>query len=226
MTDGKKYRADDMAKLGCKGCAGCSECCSNEAVMIVLTPYDMAALTEKTGKGFDILYAEGKIRLNTVDGLILPGLGVRNDAVQGVSVLRARTTGTATSRDTCVFLGRDGRCTIHDARPDICRLFPLARLYEDNGFSYILQTGQCPMADGVKIRIGKWLGIPDLKNYEEWMLQYHELLTNVRAALAEYEDEAVRQKISVGFLNLFFRMPYESGRSFFEQYAERTERML
>lgn len=226
MTDGKRYRSDDMAKLGCGGCKGCSECCSDQAVMIVLTPYDMAQLTKKTGKNFDTLYSEGRIRLNTVDGLILPGLGIKNGSTQGGNVLRESSVGTASSRDTCVFLGEDGRCSIHDARPDICRLFPLARLYEDEGVSYILQTGECPMADGVKVRISKWLDLPELKSYEKWMLEYHGLLMNVRAALSEYDDESMKQKINIGFLNLFFRTPYDEARPFFEQYKERAERMI
>ena len=82
------------------------------------------------------------------------------------------------------------------------------------------------MADGVKVRISKWLDLPELKSYEKWMLEYHGLLTNVRAALFEYDDESMKQKINIGFLNLFFRTPYDEARPFFEQYKERAERMI
>ena len=67
----------------------------------------------------------GKIELNVVDGIILPNLKM------------------AGAEDGCGFLTEEGRCGIHPFRPGICRLFPLGRYYEENGFRYFLQVHEC-----------------------------------------------------------------------------------
>ena len=73
---------------------------------------------------FETLLA-GKIELNVVDGIILPNLKM------------------AGAEDGCGFLTEEGRCGIHPFRPGICRLFPLGRYYEENGFRYFLQVHEC-----------------------------------------------------------------------------------
>ena len=42
-------------------------------------------------------------------------------------------------KEACYFLNEEGRCSIHSFRPGICRLFPLGRFYEEEGFRYFLQ---------------------------------------------------------------------------------------
>ena len=67
----------------------------------------------------------------------------------------------------CIFLNQEGRCGIHKIRPGFCRLFPLGRLYEDRSFKYILQTKECVKTDRQKIKVRKWLDIPELDQYEK-----------------------------------------------------------
>ena len=81
----------------------------------------------------------------------------------------------------CPYLGADGRCEIHTYRPGICRLYPLGRCWEDGDFSYILQTGECTHCTGSKVKVKKWLGIPDLSRYEAYCRTWHAFLKAAQA---------------------------------------------
>ena len=99
-----------------------------------------------------------ELELNVVDGIILPNL---------------RMNGT---REVCSFLNEEGRCSIHPYRPGICRLFPLGRYYEKNGFHYFLQIDECRKKSRGKMKVKKWLGIPELKHYEAYIVSWHQLI--------------------------------------------------
>lgn len=126
ISDGRLYRENDMVKTDTNSCQGCKKiCCIGMGRTIVLDPYDCYRLGIGTGKTFEQLL-DTNIELNMVDGCILP-----NIKMQTVS-------------NGCSFLGADNRCTIHNYRPGICRMFPLGRYWEDDEhFYYILQKGEC-----------------------------------------------------------------------------------
>ena len=99
--------------------------------------------------------------LSVVDGLVLPSINME-------------------STGDCPFLNSEGRCSIHALRPGICRLFPLGRYYHDGSFSYVLMTGECKKENRSKIKIDKWLGEPDLKAYEQFVLKWKGILEQMR----------------------------------------------
>ena len=108
--------------------------------------------------------------------------------------------GDASEESTvCVFLGDDGRCGIHAFRPGICRMFPLARIWhEDGSFSYFLQQGECSRANGVKIRISKWLGYPDINGYERSVRDFHDALRKLRGKLQKdlsHEEQVLLERL-------------------------------
>ena len=121
ISDGKLYEADSLAKLGCNDCAGCHDCCKGMGTSIVLDPMDVWRFKSLAGIDFATL-ADRYIEFNMVDGLILPNLRQEND------------------NEECAFLNEEGRCSVHKARPGICRLFPLGRIYDNEGFKYFLQV--------------------------------------------------------------------------------------
>ena len=126
ISDGKRYGANDMVKVGCDDCRGCSACCRGMGDSIVLDPMDLYRLERKLGKSMEEILTAGYISLRVVDGVILPHLKMTEQS------------------DQCSFLNDEGRCSIHDARPGFCRMFPLGRLYENGTFSYFLQVSECP----------------------------------------------------------------------------------
>lgn len=202
ISDGKRYGLNDLVKVGCEDCAGCSACCQGMEDTIVLDPFDMYRLTCGLSKSFEDLLDEA-YTLGMVDGLALPRLKLAGE------------------EGRCVFLNVQGRCSIHAYRPGICRLFPLGRIYEDGSCWYFLQVQECPKKNKTKVKVRKWLDTPDPKQYEEFLLKWNSLCKRLREKAAA--QEASRREILLGILQLFYQMPYEKERDFYEQFAERTK---
>ncbi len=204
MTDGKRYALSDMVKADCNDCKGCSDCCRGMGSSICLDPLDCFRLSRHLHKGFGELLAEC-LELNVVDGVILPNLKM------------------AGASEACVFLNEAGRCSIHEARPGICRIFPLGRIYEDGDFEYILQVHECPMPNKSKVKVSKWIDTPELKKNQQFIKDWHYFLKDIHEKLKGAADEALIKDTSMRILNLFFVQPYDLAGDFYEQFYARFE---
>lgn len=201
ISDGKRYRRTDMAKLGCQDCAGCSSCC-HDMENTVLDPWDIWQLTSRLECGFNQLL-DKHIELKIIDNLTLPQLKMGE------------------SQKGCSFLNNEGRCSIHTSRPGVCRLFPLGRIYEEDGFSYFLQINECKKNNRSKVKIEKWLGIPDIVKYEKYILDWHNFLKNVREHMDGLSEEQMRT-LHMLILRQFFIKEYTSD-SFYEEFENRRK---
>ena len=203
VSDGRLYSSGDMVKADCRDCEGCSACCRGMGSSILLDPMDVWRLRRDLHKDFSTLI-EKEAELGMADGMILPNMkmDVRTDA--------------------CPFLDGNGRCSIHDSRPGLCRLFPLGRYYEENGFRYFLQIYECRKKDRGKIKIKKWLGIPNLKAYEAYILSWHDFLEKCREG-ADTLDEEKRRPPALYVLRRFYELPYyaDSQENFYAEFAQR-----
>ena len=197
ISDGKLYRSSDLVRLDTGGCTGCSACCRDMGGKVVLDPYDVYRLNASAGYSFEGLLA-GPAVLSVADGLVLPVLNM--DGPDGA----------------CRFLGEDGRCTVHPARPGICRLFPLGRYYQGDDFSYILQVGECEKA-GAKVRIRQWLDTPELPRYEAYIRSWHALTRKARE-LADGGSDKLRTMISTRILEVLYQHAWDLTDSFYPQY--------
>ena len=201
ISDGRLYGLNDMAKLGCNDCAGCSSCCRGMGNTIVLDPYDVWRLTGGLGVSLQQLLAE-HLELNVVDGIILPNLKLAGDSEQ------------------CTFLNDAGRCSIHPYRPGICRLFPLGRYYEEDGFRYILQIHECEKTNRSKVKIRKWMDTPDMEQYDAYIADWHAFLSKLRTKLEDASSDLAKS-VSMYILQRFYLLPYDSSRDFYSQYEAR-----
>ncbi len=204
ISDGRLYSSGDMVKADCHDCEGCSECCRGMGSSIILDPMDIWRIQKGIGKGFQALLEEGKIELNMADGMILPDLKMD------------------TEREACPFLDSRGRCSIHACRPGLCRLFPLGRYYEENGFKYFIQIHECRKLDRGKIKIKKWLGIPNLKAYENYIMEWHAFLNQCENALETLSEENVRI-LEMYVLRRFYETAYMAAdeNGFYEEFSSR-----
>ena len=188
ITPDKLMTSSDMARLGCRHCDGCSECCTDRAEAITLDAWDVRMLKEGLNYSFEGLLGSSLITLRVVDGVILPCLSVKEGEKQ-----------------ECVFLQKDGKCAVHSFRPGICRMFPLARIWrEDGSFSYFLQAGECRQPDGVKIRISKWLEYPNIRAYEESVREFHDALTALRGEMKKDLSHEEQVRLQRQFLEQWF----------------------
>lgn len=229
ITDGKTYQLDDMVPCNTNGCDGCSKCCESDmGKSIVLDPHDIYQMTKATGKIFDQLLVEFYIEISMIDGLALPNMKMDKG---------------------CKFLV-DQRCTIHKARPGICRLFPLGRLYQGRDFSYIFQIHECEKKDLTDVKVRDWLGFEDAERHGAFVKKWHTFLKMVRRRVEEadtaysarstspeedakavensesmeafsYDKEEAKKAIMTSLLRWFFMNPYDTERDFDSQFEER-----
>lgn len=201
ISDGKLYSANDMVKADCGGCKDCFACCRGMGESIVLDPLDIYYLQTNLQMSFGELMTE-RIELNVVDGIVLPNLKMSSGG-----------------DDRCSFLDGDGRCSIHAFRPGICRLFPLGRYYEDGSFQYFLQVHECKNQNRSKVKVKKWLGIPELRKYEEYISSWHYFLLDLQEKIEASDDEDYRKQMSMLVLQNFYLQEY--GTDFYEEFFAR-----
>lgn len=205
ISDGKLYTRQDMVKLGCDGCHGHSSCCRFAEDTITLDPYDMYQLNLGQGLTFEQLYGRSLLALGPVQGLLLPHLNF------------SKETGS------CPFLNEDGLCRIHGNRPGLCRLFPLARYFEEDKLYYILQVHECPNPVTPKVKVKNWLGIPHLEQYETFLLSWHALVAKTQEKIAAATDNQTISTVTTVFLQLFYLTPYGKDEDFYAQFKVRQE---
>ena len=205
ISDGKLYSANDMAKISCHDCKGCSSCCRDMGQSIWLDSYDVYQLTKNLGKTFEELLVK-EVEFHVEDGLILPNLKMMGE-----------------NEPVCGFLNEEGRCSIHEFRPGFCRLFPLGRNYEGDKLTYFVLKEACPASNKSKVKINKWLGMPNLKTYEKFLIEWHDLTKKLRAYYTEHaEDDTVIKAVNMKFLQIFYLTPYEDAE-FYEMFSKRMD---
>lgn len=204
ISDGKLYGLNDMVRADCGDCKGCSDCCQGMGQSVILDPLDCFRLTKNLHCTMEELLAD-KLELHVVDGIVLPNLKMGG------------------RENRCGFLDQGGRCNIHSFRPGICRLFPLGRVYEEQGFQYFLQIHECRMENRTKVKVRKWLDTPDAKRYENFVSDWHFFLKQLERKLEENGDQALANKISMSVLKQFYFTPYDRDQGFYDQFGKRLE---
>lgn len=193
------YTANDMVRADCLGCLGCHTCCTGMGASIVLDPYDARRLCKGLGKPFGSIT---EIEWNLQEGMLLPNLRMAGE------------------EEACAFLDENGRCSVHAIRPGFCRLFPLGRIYEEKGFRYFLQSGECPKTNRSKVKVKKWLEQPELSKYEAYIFEWHAFIKAAGERILSCEDDKLRKDVWSFLVKLFFLTPYE-GDDFYQEFAGR-----
>ena len=205
ISDGNLYDINDMVKADCNDCKGCSACCRGMGESILLDPLDVYNLTTGLQTSFEQLLA-GLIELNVVDGVILPNLNMNNE------------------KQACSFLNEEGRCSVHSFRPGICRLFPLGRYYEDHDFKYFLQIHECKNPNKTKVKVKKWIDIPDLPKNHQYIIDWHYFIDDVQNKFTKITNDELIKKIDLFILQHFFMERYNETEDFYEQFNLRLEK--
>lgn len=205
ISDGRLYERNDLVKVGCGDCEGCSACCRGMGESILLDPLDIRELTVNLGKSFEALIAEDLTELRVTDGVILPCLKLSGE------------------KESCRFLDGAGRCGIHAFRPGLCRLFPLGRFYENGSFRYFLQVKECRKENRTKLKIKQWLGIPEIRRYEQFIADWHYFVKDLQNRSAREGSEGWLKQMNLYILQRFFREPYPAETDFYECFYERLE---
>ncbi len=198
LSDGKLYDINDRVEADAGGCEGCSACCHDVGDLFALTPYDVFVMKRHLKTSFDallgdvlVLGGQGKVRL--------PHLAMRG------------------ADKRCAFLDGDGRCSIHASRPNVCKLFPLGRVYTDDDIRYFLQVDACTKPTLGKVEVKAWIGIENYEANKAFLLMWHQLLKAF-----EFRMKFVREAETIDALNgvlhdAFYRL---SGDDFYGAVAQ------
>lgn len=207
ISDGKLYGLNDMVKADCHDCKGCCDCCQGMGDTVILDPLDVHRLSVNLNQTPEKLMEES-LELDVVDGNILPHLRMKG------------------AEERCVFLNQENRCSIHAFRPGVCRLFPLGRYYENHSFQYFLQVHECKKSNRSKIKVRKWIDTPDVKRYEQYIIDWHYFLKDVQEVLYGTEDMQLIKNLNLYVVNQFYIKPYDSEKDFYEQFYERLQKSI
>lgn len=207
ISDGKIYGLNDMVRAACCDCAGCSACCEDMGQSVILDPLDSYRLTKHFSCGFEQLMND-YIELHIEDGMMMPHLKMSGEG------------------NACVFLNERKRCSIHEDRPGICRLFPLGRIYEGETLSYFLQSEGCVKENRSKVKVSKWLDTPDLKKNQKYLTDWHAFRKKMQEILPDMEDENQKKTIMMFLLNTFYIQPYDREEDFYPQFYGRLEKIM
>ncbi|KDR95453.1 hypothetical protein SAMN02745945_02102 [Peptoclostridium litorale DSM 5388] len=202
ISDGKIYDIKDMVKADAGGCEGCSACCHGVGDLVVLNPFDVYEIASYLNVSFDELL-EDKIELRLNDKIILPHLKMHGES------------------ERCGFLNEEDRCYVHAHRPNICRLFPLGRVYEEDDFKYFLQVGACLKNKLKKVKVKKWIGIKNHQENKAFILAWHNFIKALSFRIKFIREEQELSEINEYLLNMFYRMTLKEGEDFYTAFFAR-----
>ena len=202
ISDGKMYDIEDIVKADTGGCNGCSACCHSVGELVVLTPFDAYEIASHLKISFDELLVDN-IWLRENNKILLPHLKMHGDS------------------ERCSFLNEEGRCTIHGHRPNICRLFPLGRVYEEDSFKYFLQVSGCVKSDLKNVKVKEWIGIENYSENKTFILEWYHLLKALTFRLKFVRDEGEKNAISEYLLDTFYRITLKDGEDFYAVFSKR-----
>ena len=216
ISDGRFYGLNDMVKVGCNDCRGCSACC-HDMEALILDPLDVCRLKNGLGKSFDDMIDE-ELELTRVDGLVLPKMRMGRTLNQSAQ---------AAGDTACVFLNSEGRCSIHAFRPGICRIFPLGRFYENEGFRYFLQVYECEKKNRYKVRLKQWIDEKDPKAWHSFINTWHYFTKRLGERIPDLTEESGRQ-VTEYILRLFYEgsCPEDEFYAWFEERMALAKRTL
>ena len=191
ISDGRLYDIEDVVKADTCGCDGCSDCCKDVGDLVVLTPFDIYEITNYLNMDFDKLIGD-KIVLRENNKIVLPYLKMQE------------------KNKNCSFLDEKGRCTIHLKRPNICRLFPLGRAYQDNDFKYFLQVDNCPKDELKDVKVSQWINIENYNENKKFILEWYKFIKALTFRLKFVRDEKEIAHINEILLDNFYRVKIDN----------------
>ena len=199
ISDGRMYDIEDMVKADTGGCDGCSACCHGVGDLVVLTPFDVYEMRVHLNMTFDELLVDN-IELHENNNIVLPHLKMHGDSKR------------------CSFLNIEDRCIIHGHRPNICRLFPLGRVYEEDNFKYFLQVDGCLKSNLGEVKVKEWIGIENYGENKAFILAWYHLIKALTFRLKFVRDEKELAEINQYLLDTFYCMTLEDGEDFYSAF--------
>ena len=202
ISDGRFYGINDMVEADSGGCHGCSVCCHGVGDLVVLTPFDVFEIVNHSNVSFDEILVD-RIEMHLDDKIKLPHMRMNGESQR------------------CSFLNTNDRCSIHGVRPNICRLFPLGRVYKEDDFKYFLQVNVCKGQKLQAIKVKKWIDIDNYHENKAFILEWYRLLKALTFRIKFIRDVEELNEINNYLLDTFYRIQLKEGENFYSAFYDR-----
>lgn len=187
-------------------CQKCAECCRHVEDALMLEPMDIYYLSKH-------LREQGE----TVDGpedvlerYAHPAL------IDKLPIFQLNSTG---DDHACVFL-KEGRCSVYDARPQVCRMYPFGTAPGSQGkeFIYYLCTERKHHFGSGLVRVKDWLSDNFTKEVKDFYREEYDVLPLLGKTLRKIGEERVRRLLFQLLYCLYYG--YDLDKPFLPQYKE------
>ncbi|MEZ5359832.1 MAG: YkgJ family cysteine cluster protein [Candidatus Zixiibacteriota bacterium] len=156
---------NDTFQFSCKKHGDC--CTNRETNPILCTPYDAFKLQTHLGVN------SGEFKKYFAD------LVLASDPEFPVMLVSSPKLNE--HFDQCVFLDNNN-CRVYEARPLVCRLYPLGRILDNDMTSYFFKVDtdkHCGLGKGPSYTIDEWIKKTNSKSYLDWSEKFYKLLMEI-----------------------------------------------
>lgn len=207
MSDAKPVRPKDWVCFQCNRCGNCCRDLEDQLMLEPLDAYNLAQCLRKRGKA------------ESIDDVFTQYTHV--DLLQGcLPIYLMNTDGPD---HTCVLL-KDGRCSVYEGRPHICRLYPFSvhtgTRGKDFAFYQCLDQHSAHFCGG-RIQVKDWFYANFIKENREFMAIEANVLQKLGPLIRALDENTLRTSM---FQILHYRYyNYGLDRPFLPQYKRNME---
>jgi Fe-S-cluster containining protein len=197
-------------------CSLCGECCRNAENSVMLEPFDLFRIARhfrRNGRPYcgieDVIMEYTDIK--TIDDTNYP-------------IFLAKAKG---QRKACVFL-KDGRCSIQDAKPKACRLYPLGAWPNDalTEFVYFIASEKQHHFAGPAIRVSDWMAENFGEEEREVVLADARSIAAIAPLVRGLKELGVDREHILKPLILFKYILFETDEPFLPQVVRSTAQLM
>lgn len=185
-------------------CIKCGNCCRNRHD-ILLQPYD--------------LYRIAKHLKVKIPDVIKKNCEVYIGADSKLPLIRLLPK---PYNNVCPFL-RKGICSVHQAKPVVCAMFPLGRATAPNGdMLYFSQPVNCS-AEKIKVKVKDWIELFNLKETEEPAKIWGQVVIRLGVGKRKYKLSSENEKIINDMIFSLLYLSYDLEKEFLPQFRKNIE---
>lgn len=191
-------------------CRLCGGCCRHTADSIMLEPLDIYRLSR-------YLQERGEITGGPED--VLDRYAHPYVIADGYPAFVLNTEGAERS---CIFL-HDGRCSVYEARPRVCRLYPFGVAPGSRGrdFNYYLCTDHPHHFGSGSVKAGEWFSANFSKEEREYLKADYDFLAVMGKKIRSMGEERFKKNL---FQFLYYRYcNFDLRQPFLPQYYRNVE---
>lgn len=209
MSDAVTVRPKDWVPFRCRLCGNCCRNLRGNLMPEQIDAYRLARFLRERG---EVEYMEDFYTRYTYPDML--------EGFFSVFLIN-----TVDPDDSCVFL-KDGRCSVYEARPRVCRLYPYTAFPGQRGkafhFFQCMDSNSAHFSDG-KILVKDWMYQNFSREDREFLTAESDTLLELGRLLKAMSTDGRKENL---FQILYYRYyNYDLDQSFMPQYKENTEEL-